>query len=55
MDALTIRMEIKRLLKEARTTYPDFEFLGEVDPDDVAIEAMIRDDLYEIQIRMKEE
>lgn len=54
MDALAIRMEIKRLLKEAREKYPTFEFIGEVDEDDVAIEALIRTDLYETMIRLKE-
>lgn len=51
MGALEIRMEIKRLLKLARETEKDFVFIGEVDHEDVTIEALIHSDKYEVMVR----
>lgn len=53
-DALSIRMEIKRLLRIAREDFPTFEFMGTVDAEDTAIEALIHPDTFEFQIRLKE-
>lgn len=53
MDALEIRMGIKALIAAARKDYPDFEFVGDVDEEDVAIEALIHPERFEILVRPK--
>jgi hypothetical protein len=53
IDAHEIRMEIKRLIAEARKEYPDFEPIGTIDEDDALIEALIHPELFEVKIRIK--
>jgi len=55
MDALSIRMEIKALIQEARKNYPDFNVLGTVDEEDVVIEALIHPELFDLKVRLKED
>lgn len=53
MDAHEIRMEIKRLIDEARKEHAPFEFVGEVDETDILIEALIHPDKFEVNIRLR--
>ena len=55
MDVLSIRMEIKALIQEARKNYPDFNVLGTVDEEDVVIEALIHPELFDLKVRLKED
>lgn len=54
MDALEIRMEVKRLLREAREQHPDFEFIGDVDNEDIVIEALLHPERFEITVRIRD-
>jgi len=50
-DALEVRMVIKSLIREAREHHGDFDFQGDVDEEDVAIEALIHPETLEILVR----
>jgi hypothetical protein len=54
MEELEIRMKIKALVHEAREKYPDFIALGDVDAEDILIEALIHPDKFEARIRLRE-
>lgn len=54
-DALSVRMEIKRLLRLAQEDFPNFDFVGPVDEVDIGIEALIHPELYEAMYRLRKE
>lgn len=50
-DAATPRQVIKGMVRWARDEHPGLDFVGQIDQEDIIIEALIHPELFEVQIK----